>query len=566
MNLGAVLHIPLSHYAFALKEDTLSIRLRTAKSNMDEVLIFYGDRVCETNPITVHKVKMKKKASDALFDYYESEIVSSYTRVCYYFKLKKGQEEIYYYGGDFANKITENRTKYFQFPYIRREDRMIVPEWAKEAVMYQIFPDSFASKYGIINQKKKECLLWKSYESKSNQGGTILGILENLDYLEELGINCIYINPIFTALEYHKYDTIDYFNIDPCFGTMEEFKELVKACHSRSIRVILDGVFNHCGWVFEGFQDVLKNQENSVYKDWFYQLQYPVKYSKPPNYEAFAYVSEMPKMNTGYEEVVDYFCKVGTYWIEEADIDGWRLDVANEVNHDFWREFRKRVRRVKEDVFLIGEIWEDSECWLLGDQFDSTMNYRFTNICKNFFAERSIGVTEFNHKINHMLMRYQTPATYVQMNLLDSHDVPRFLYYCKGDVRKLKLALLFMMTFVGIPSIFYGDEMLITGDTELEYRAPMVWEPNEEQLQVKEYVKELIALRKGSEAFSKGDFRVVYIEEEKGVYIFERRYQKDCYWIGINNGEEEVKISLPCGDGEIEEIILKPMSGQVKKQ
>lgn len=565
MNLGAVLHIPLSNFAFALKEDTLIIRLRTAKSDIDEVMLFFGDRVCEDDPITVVKYKMERKLSDELFDYYETELISPFTRVCYYFSLEKNEELIYYFGGDFSKNLTLNRTHYFQFPYIRREDIIEVPSWAQDAIMYQIFPDSFASKKRYISGEKSEHSLQDDMISKSKRGGTIPGIIENLDYLSLLGINCIYLNPIFSALEYHKYDTVDYYSIDPCFGTLHDFKLLVKECHSRSIRVILDGVFNHCGSGFFAFQDVLKNGEASPYKDWFYHLNFPIQYSKPPNYEAFAYVKEMPKLNTGNPEVIEYFCNVGTYWLKEVDIDGWRLDVANEVNHEFWREFRKRVKKVKPDALLIGEIWEDSETFLMGDQFDSTMNYRFSNLCQEFFALHSIGVTEFQNKMNQMLMRYQTPITYTQMNLLDSHDVPRFLYHCKGDVRKLKLAMFFMLTFVGIPSIFYGDEMLLTGNTEPKYRTPMVWEPSLEQQQVLEYLKGLIKLRKENPAFTKGDYRVIQIEEENGVFLYERRYQKECYLVIINNNEKERTVKLPTVNGEEKYLTLEAISGKVIK-
>lgn len=220
-------------------------------------------------------------------------------------------------------------------------------------------------------------------------GGTLKGICENIDYIEKLGINCIYLNPIFEAASYHKYDTIDYFEIDPCLGNKADLKELVQQCHKRGIRVILDGVFNHCGADFFAFRDVRQNGKASRYYNWFYHLPETIQYADPPDYEAFAYVKEMPKLNTGNPEVVEYLCNVGTYWIREADIDGWRLDVANEINHEFWRAFRHAVRAVKEDIFLIGEIWEEAGIWLQGDQFDSTMNYTFSYLCRDFLEREN---------------------------------------------------------------------------------------------------------------------------------------------------------------------------------
>lgn len=545
MKLEAIMHIPLSQYAFALTERTLVIRLRTGKNDVRRCELFYGDRVHPTNPIQVFSISMKKVASDALFDYYEAELVSDYTRVCYYFYLEDESTHYYYYGQQFLEKPGEDRTEYFQFPYIRREDMAIIPDWAKDAVMYQIFPDSFATEKGSIAQQPIEKMNHLKERSSTLNGGTLKGIEANLNYIEELGINCIYLNPIFVAGEYHKYDIMDYFDVDPCFGTKQDLKELVAACHKREIKVILDGVFNHCGAQFFAFKDVLEKGEMSPYKDWFYSLKFPIEFTTPPNYEAFAYVKEMPKLNTGHPAVIDYFCKVGTYWLQEADIDGWRLDVANEVNHDFWRAFRKAVKAIKSEAFLIGEIWEDSEVWLQGEQFDSTMNYRFTNLCREFFAKGSMSVTAFNYGINQMLMRYQRQVTYAQMNLIDSHDVPRFLHYAKEDERKLSLAALFLLTFVGVPSILYGDELLISGEKELEYRKPMIWHPNTREQKMIDYYKALISLRKSSKAFTSGTFKVIIVDEAKGLYVFERREETERFWVILANTPNEATYTIP---------------------
>lgn len=545
MNLEAIKHVPLSEDAFAIAEDTLVLRLRTQKNDIKECMLFFGDRVCMTNPIIVKSLPMNIVASDTLYDYYEGEVKSEYTRICYYFYLSNQRESIYYSGGIFTNQVDNDRTEYFQFPYIRREEIVDVPQWAKEAIMYQIFPDSFATNKNKMEVEKKVKSTKEDISVYANNGGTLSGIIDNIDYLVNFGINCIYLNPIFTASSYHKYDTIDYFTVDPCFGDMQILKKLVHTCHKHGIRVLLDGVFNHCGSEFFAFQDVLRNGENSRYKDWFYKLQFPVRYEDPPNYEAFAYVKEMPKLNTGNPEVVDYFCRVGTYWIETADIDGWRLDVANEIDHEFWRTFRKRVRKVKKDAFLIGEIWEDSQTWLQGDQFDSTMNYRFSNLCRKFFGEESISVEKFNELLSTMLMRYQRTTTYAQMNLLDSHDVPRFLSKCEGDVKKLRLAFLFMFTFVGIPSIFYGDEKGISGETESEYRKPMIWEDNSLSRKLTYEVSHMISMRKEYEALVHGTYRCICANTLDNVYVYCREYQKQKIIVAINNGNEKVQIIMP---------------------
>lgn len=541
MQLQAVLHVPLSNYAFAVDEKSLVIRLRTAKNDMQQCSLYYGDRVCEKDPIDVTEIKMKKIASDQLFDYYEAVIEDDYTRVCYYFELVEGKSHIFYSGYGFSQKMECSRTQYFQFPYIRREDIPQIPDWAKGMVMYHIFPDSFATEKNHISEKEV-CLEKDGKIYKSHQGGTLKGILESVDYIAELGVNCVYLNPIFAAESYHKYDTIDYFRIDPCFGTLEEFKELVAELHKRNIRIILDGVFNHCGAGFFAFQDVLEYGENSPYKDWFYQMEFPVHYGKPLNYEAFAYVKEMPKLNTGNPEVVEYFKKVGTWWIKETDIDGWRLDVANEINHDFWREFRKAVRTVKPDAILIGEIWEDSENWLLGDQFDSTMNYTFSYICREFFAEHTISLKEFDEKINRMILRYPMPVSLAQMNFLDTHDVPRFLSYCKNGAVDLKQAVFFMMMCVGIPSVFYGDEQLIEGVTEPEYRKPMPWQQRNREMET--FFAKWIGIRRQLPALREGRYETALIEEETGIYGFWRYTKEQRLLVLMNTSEQEQQVNL----------------------
>ena len=523
--------MPLSQYAYATDEKNLTIRLRTAKNDVESCRVFFGDRVAMEEPIPVCGVNMEKCASDDLFDYYEALIETDYTRVCYYFCLTSGEEKQYYYSRGFCSQMKAHRTEYFQFPYIRREEVIKEPDWVAGSVMYHIFPDSFA------NGEKSLQLSSKTFEKSGNKlGGNLRGVTGNLDYLKELGINLLYLNPIFKANSYHKYDTIDYFDIDPCLGTKQEFKELVDQAHERGMRIILDGVFNHCGPDFFAFQDVLKKGEKSEYCDWFYKLRFPVEYKDPPNYECFAYVKEMPKLNTGNPKVREFICEVGRYWIREFGIDGWRLDVANEVDHETWRAFREAVRKEDPKTFLIAEIWEDADVWLKGDQFDSAMNYTFTYLCRDFFAKGAITAEEFDEQMQKAFMRYPWPVANAQMNFLDSHDVPRFLHYCGGDVKRMELAFFYLMMAPGIPSVFYGDECFLTGSTEEEYRSPMAWDGVKNEFAGK--LGRWIALRKEHEALTRGTYRREYVSNE-GVYIFSRTYGEEKIYIMINNSDRE---------------------------
>ncbi len=309
-----------------------------------------------------------------------------------------------------------------------------MPDWANDAVVYNIFPDSFASSKravtGVGSEKRLGCAL-----SRSRLGGTINGIRANLDYIASLGVNCLYLNPVFTAGQYHKYDTIDYLHIDPCFGTDEDFRALVDESHVRGIRVILDGVFNHCGAQFFAFRDVLEKQGQQPLCGWFYRLQFPVRYpdaGEKPNYECFCYERLMPKLDTANPEVRDYLCGVGEHWLREFGTDGWRLDVADEVDDAFWREFRRRCKAVKSDALLIGEVWGDARHWLGGDMLDSAMNYDFRNHCRHFFAEGSIDARTFAGRCADMLMRYKRQTASRSSSTYLTATTPAGSYHCAG--------------------------------------------------------------------------------------------------------------------------------------
>lgn len=544
MNREAILHVPMSNYAHGIDDMHILFRLRSARGNLTSCRLYYGDRACRITPVIFLQADMEVVAQDEYFDYYEVILESSYMRLCYYFELKDGTESILYYSDMFQNKTVDDRSEYYQFPYNRREDIADIPNWAKDAIIYNIFPDSFATDRRFISGSGKE-IEYEGNITRGKNGGTIKGIIENIDYIQKLGINCIYINPLFVAGEYHKYDLIDYFHVDPCFGTDDEFRQMIKLYHEHNIKVIIDGVFNHCGWNFFAFKDVVKKGKESQYKDWFYKLSFPV--IKPenmediPGYECFGYERLMPKMNTSNPQVVKYFSEVCQYWLLEYDIDGWRLDVASEVNDDFWREFRKIAKRAKPDCLLIGEVWETAEHWLRGDQFDSSMNYDFRKNCKKFFALSEIDAYEFDGRVSLMRMRYHKNMLYGQLNLLDSHDVSRFLSLCNGNLFRFKMAILFQMTFIGPPSIFYGDEQQIAGMEEDEYRSPMRWDENNEMFT---FYQKVIKLRNENRVLRQGEYRTLYAGKGNGLYIFERRMEAECIIVAINVSEEDVNIDI----------------------
>lgn len=564
MNKAAVLHRVDSEYSYLLDEKTAVVRIRCAKDDLKSVSVFYGNRCYKAPIVPCTEVKMEKVATGSIHDYYEATIVPGYRRMFYYFKLDDGQNVEYYYEGEFHKKPSDNRTYFYQLPYFRREEVYNVPEWARKSVMYQIFPDSFATDKKFHDQKAKTAK-WNDLELTTKIGGTLKGIIENVDYLVELGIGAVYLNPIFVAWSYHKYNTIDYKHIDPCFGTDEEFRELVKLLHKHDIKVILDGVYNHSGSYFFAYQDILKNQEKSKYVDWYYDLKLPLLPDFKSDYACFAYVKDMPKLNTGNPEVAEYFAGVGKYWIEEFGIDGWRLDVANEVDKNFWRIYKKALKSVKKDAFMVAEVWEDAQNWQVYDEFDSAMNYRFVNLSKLFFAENEIGATEFAEKFYESLMRYPEPVAYAQMNLLDSHDVSRFVSLCGDDARKLKLASAVQLTLPGMPSIFAGDERAMTGITENEYRRPFIWNDDNTECgytackpgEMTAHYKKFITLRKNHEALTLGKIQFINMNDEN-VLAYKRYTENDSVTVYINNSEKEYvsadgKIRIPAMDVLVEE-------------
>ena len=537
MEKKAILHIPMSEYAHAVTDKQVVIRLRCAKSDLVRCTLYYGDRACRENPIKLTVMPMRIVASDLEFDYFEVEFDTPYTRICYLFQLDDGKETVFYYGDLFCPEITPERSEYYQLPYVHRADIPKVPDWTKDAIIYNIFADSFATKHRYISKKNTE----KQYMGlpvHGKLGGTIRGIMENADYLETLGINCIYINPIFTAGEYHKYDVLDYYSIDPCFGSNEDFAEMVEELHKRGIRVIIDGVFNHCSWKFFAFEDVVRNERNSRYADWFYRVEYPVvrpdNMEDIPGYECFAYERLMPKFNTANPEVIAYFCDVCRYWLREYKIDGWRLDVASEVNDEFWRAFRTAALAENPEAILIGEIWESAGHWLDGSMFNSTMNYDFRKHCREFFAFQSIDAAQFSGRVTHMLMRYRKSLVSSQLNLLDSHDVSRFISLCKGNIDAMKLAVLFQMCFVGMPSVFYGDEQGIAGLLEKEYRSPMQWSGGE----LYNFYQKAIQLRRDYIPLRRGKYQTKYAKDR--LFVFCRQHEDMVITVAFNAGDKPV--------------------------
>lgn len=474
MNTTAIYHRPESEFAYLYEKDKMHIRLRTARQDVRHVQLLCGD------PYTLYKeawyqqrIEMQKILSTDLHDYWQVSVGAEFRRLSYGFSIESYDGLHVFYGDHgvypFEQQYLEMNNNYFRMPYFQEADRFKIPEWAKETVWYQIFPERFAN--GDVTNDPQKKHAWSSASSAvlgefEFYGGDLRGIINKLPYLADLGISGIYLTPIFKSPTSHKYDTEDYFEIDPHFGTKEDLRELVDKAHRLGIRIMLDAVFNHIGWTSYQFKDAQTKGKASKYYDWFY--------FEEDSYLNFSY--HMPKLNTSHPEVIDYLIRVASYWILETDIDGWRLDVANEVDHQFWKKFRVAVKSIKPDVYICGELWHDSQAWLNGDQFDGVMNYPLAKPIQEWLATERLNGYEFLEQFVHAYTRYPKNQNLGMMTLLDSHDTPRIITSAQNDYRKVDMCFALLATTPGSICFYYGSEIYLQGEDDPDNRRCMNWE------------------------------------------------------------------------------------------
>jgi cyclomaltodextrinase / maltogenic alpha-amylase / neopullulanase len=543
----AIYHRPKDNYAYVCTNGSLNIQIRTKKNDIKNVTLLHGDQynwvdskwISETTP-------MKKNGSDQLFDYWFVSITPPYKRQRYGFILDDGTETVCLTEKGFYSEPSDDPGYYFSFPFMNNIDIFRAPEWVKDTVWYQIFPERFAN--GNPVNDPEGTLPWGSAEPAPTNffGGDIEGVIQHIDYLKELGISGIYFTPIFKAHSNHKYDTIDYMEIDPQFGTKDTFKKLIEVCHQQGIKVMLDAVFNHSGFYFPQFQDVLEKGEKSRFKNWFHVHEFPLVTEPMPNYDTFAFTPFMPKLNTENPEVKEYLLEVGRYWVREFDIDGWRLDVANEVDHAFWRDFRREVKAIKPDLYILGEIWHDSMPWLRGDQFDAVMNYPFTTNILNLFAKQTITAKEFVENMTSVIHMYPQNVNEVSFNLVGSHDTPRILTECGEDVEKLKQVYTIMLTFMGTPCIYYGDEIGMTGVMDPGCRKCMEWDEEQQNRNLFQHIQKLIRLRSEYPLLAnEGKLSFIPPEYDSNCLAYTRSNGDQTILVIINTAIEEAEFTVP---------------------
>jgi cyclomaltodextrinase / maltogenic alpha-amylase / neopullulanase len=557
-----------------------------------------------------------------------------------------------------------------------------VPQWGKKAIWYQIFPERFRN--GDINndptlqtlegswphdftspwqvhpwtsdwykmqawEKENGKDIWFNIQRR-RYGGDIQGIIDKLDYLQELGVNSLYLNPVFEAPSLHKYDAATYHHVDPNFGPDPEgdrkliaseaaddpstwvwteadkiFLKLISEVHKRDMRIIIDGVFNHMGINSWAFRDVVKNQEKSKYKDWFSILSwYDADKGTRFNYEGWFGVRELPELKEDENGIVEgpkkYIFDITRRWMDPDNdgdpsdgIDGWRLDVAFCVEHQFWKDWRKHVKGINNEAYLTAEIIDPIELvkpYVMGDEFDAVMNYNYLFACAEYFIDekKAISTTKFDSLLKDLRDSFPGEVTYVQQNLDNSHDTQRLLSHIvnrdkyhirdwadtfdkwKGsnpvydtrkpddlDIKRNKLMVLFRFTYVGAPYLYYGEEIGMWGGNDPDCRKPMIWDdleyeserylPDqtirkdedkvEQDKDLLAWYKKLIRMRNDNEVLQTGGFRTLLTDDKNKIFAFSRFNEKDEIVVIINNSTYEKKVKLKTNHSEYYKHLLQ---------
>ena len=609
--------------------DRVRLRLRCARENLDAVILVFNDE----------RIEMEKLYNDRLFDYYETFVQLGTEQVFYYFEIHCGQMVCYYNNVGLCNSVEE----YYNFTMT---PGFHTPDWAKGAIFYQIYVDRFYNgdrsndvednEYIYIGEGTSKVTDWNKYPAamgvREFYGGDIAGVMQKLDYLQDLGVEVIYLNPIFVSPSNHKYDIQDYDYVDPHFGRIVKdegellqkdeqgnwksdpdypnkaasryicrvtdkenleasnrlFAEFVEEVHRRGMKVILDGVFNHCGsfnkWLdreciyenAEGYEKGAYVSEDSPYNTFFKFREHQWPYN--PHYDGWWGHDTQPKLN--YEEspaLFDYIMHVGRKWVSPPyNVDGWRLDVAadlgqsGEYNHYFWKEFRRNVKEANPNALILAEHYGDPTEWLKGDEWDTVMNYDafmepltwfLTGVEKHSdeYRQDQLGNPDsFFGSMRHFMTRFHTQSLQVAMNELSNHDHSRFLTRTNRKVGRtaylgpeaanegvdkaiMRLAVMIQMTWPGAPTIYYGDEAGLCGWTDPDNRRAYPWGREDQDLI--DFHKEIIRVHKDYQAMKTGS--IMFLHGQYQFISYGRFNEQDKFVIAINSGDQPVSVELP---------------------
>ncbi|MBK8046614.1 MAG: alpha amylase C-terminal domain-containing protein [Anaerolineales bacterium] len=456
------------------------------------------------------------------------------------------------------------------------------PHWVKNAIFYQIYPDRFCRSPRMPEMPGVNFKPWGTPpEEQGFQGGNLAGITDRLDYLQELGVNALYLNPIFSSASNHRYHTFDYMQVDPLLGGNAALRELLDAAHARGMYVVLDGVFNHASRGFWAFHHILETGGNSPYLDWFTVRGWPLRpyehdAEHPLNYDAWWNQAALPKFNIKNAGVRKYLLDVARYWIDFG-IDGWRLDVPEEIDDvDFWHDFRATVKEGNPEAYIVGEIWHQAREWLQGDRFDAVMNYVFQRLAYGFFGAETLNTAykpggytvepidarALGAGLHHIYSLYPWQISQVQLNLMDSHDTARTLWTLQGDESALRLVTLFQLTMPGAPMIYYGDEIGMTGANDPYCRAAFPWDDTTQwNMPLFDFFQRATKLRHTYPALRTGGFRLLHAVQD--VFVFERRQPGQSAIVAFNRGLAPVTVTfqLPHAEATADRIYVAAWNG-----
>lgn len=557
MDFQAVFHQANDNYCYPKNEDELIINLKTGY-DIKQVFIYQGDPFSagilgggETWEGEKTEITCKRRLKNHIW--WSISIKPDYKRLKYYFELITETEQWFFFEDGFVSKeqmYLEGRSRQsFIFPWMNPCDVARTPKWVKDTIWYQIFPDRFCNGDPSINPNPVKT--WRSntktVRNDEHFGGDIAGIISKLDYLQKLGINGIYLTPINEAPSTHKYDTVNYEKIDPTFGNEETVKSLVEKAHERGIRVMLDGVFNHCGYFHAMWQDVLEKGPESEYFDWFMINEWPIdrnwKAAKKKQIYTFALFDGMPKFNTNNPKVRSYFIDLCKKWVETYKIDGLRLDVANEVSHRFCKELHDALKAINPDIYILGEIWHNAMPWLRGDEFDSVMNYPLGQSIKDYWVDSSLTNEDFEYMINRCYTAYMEQTNQALFNLLDSHDTIR-LYTNTGELNIFYAQLVVLFAMQGSPCIYYGTEIAMEGGHDPDCRRCMPWKDidagkYDEKIAT---MSRIIQIRKEESAMRQGTFAF------PNAYA---KYPRVIQFEKIGEAGERIEIIINCSSESI---------------
>ncbi|HRF59615.1 MAG TPA: alpha-amylase family glycosyl hydrolase [Fimbriimonadaceae bacterium] len=439
-----------------------------------------------------------------------------------------------------------------------------VPKWVEKTVFYQIFPDRFDN--GSAANDPKDVQKWGDEPTYWNRyGGDIAGVERRMGHLVDLGVNAVYFNPVMKAPAYHRYDPVDFYEIDPEFGTNAEFKKLTAGLEKVGIRTVLDQIFDHVGVTFPPFVDVLKNQQKSKYLDYFFIKSFPVAVKQNPPYEAWWGAESMPKVNLAQPELKKYLLDSVNFWHDNATLAGWRLDVANEVPDWFWREFRQRVKGIDPNTWIVGEVWYNAAPWLKGDMWDASMNYPFRDAVLRFVAEGKTTSTQF---LNQLMTVYSWTVPQVsrnQLNLISSHDTPRFITLAGNNRKLAAMGAVVQFTWVGAPSVYYGEEIGMEGGADPQNRRGMRWDmvnPNNGLLNL---YRRLTHLRTNASVLQSGDPGIVLADDANRVAVFSRTLGNEVAVTALNRSDraQDVKFAVKDGTGKPVTEMLDGITGNL---